>query len=96
MDRYSKVILELSPDRFPASKVPFSLYAYRDSHQTDYCLVEVKINIEGQHWPDLGGRTVYFKVGETKREALTDPGGVASFENILISDLEKVEIGIGL
>lgn len=95
-ERYSEVIFEFKSDRLPELNIPFSVTAYRDAQQEEFCLVEVKINFPGRDWPNLGGRTVQLIVGETKREMLTDPGGVASFEEVPISDLEKVKVEVKL
>jgi len=94
--RYSEVVLEISPDRFPALNLPFSLTAFRDAYQPDLCLVEVKIYISGLHGPELGGKKVSLNIDETIRQVFTNPGGVASFEEVPISDLEKMEVSVNI
>lgn len=94
--RYGRLLLSLTPERFPELDLPVSLLVYEDGQNPANCLLEVTVEPPGQSWPDLGGRTVTVAMWESAQTAVTDDWGTAVFPDIPIATLDSLRLDIDL
>ena len=94
--RYGRLLLSLTPNRFPELELPVSLLVYEDGQNPDNCLLEVTVEPPGRSWPDLGGRTVTVATWESAQTAVTDDWGTAVFPDIPIAALDSLRLDVDL
>lgn len=79
-----------------AEPQPFTINVYADREQRDVVLLEVELSPPGRSWPNLDGLTVTLRAGEIEQTILTDPWGMAVFEDFPRSELPNVAVTIKL
>lgn len=80
----------------PRPGYPMSLTVFRDGLQPDRALVEVGLHYPDRSWPDLGGIDVALVMDGGARHAVTDPAGLAVFEDIPTESLGRMIIELPL
>lgn len=92
--RYGELLIQLDLADELAADWPGAITAYRDAQNPSACLLEVTVEPPGRSWPDLEGIEVVLVLSDGPRDTTTDPWGLASFDDVPVSELATMGITI--
>ncbi len=93
-DRYAEQLFSLEPEAVPQVDLPIQLHVYRDAQQPDMGLVEITVEAEDEDWLAAEAQTVVLMIAGERRETITDPWGVAVFEDVPLDKLAEMRIEV--